>query len=317
MPILPSSYQSIIQNGHIQTMFPSLFRKVKFIDPTQIKIDTPDNDFLQLDIYSSESKKLVIISHGLEGNSRRSYVRGMARLFYDNQFDVIAWNCRTCGTELNQTMALYHSGVSYDLKTVIEYAISSQKYEEIHLIGFSMGGNITLKYLGEESVNLPKLITSAVAISVPIDLAGSCEEMKKSSNKIYMKRFIRKLGVKISRKSVQFPGNFNLDNYDEIQNFKDFDDRYTAPYNGFKSAEDYWARASSLPLLSKITIPTLIINSQNDSFLSPSCYPLEIAEKSKFIYLEMPKTGGHVGFWTLKKTYWSEKRALKFCLKSK
>lgn len=313
MPIILSQYQSFIKNGHLQTILPNLFRKIKFIQPREIEIDTPDGDFLQLDGYDHPSTKLVIISHGLEGNSRRAYMIGMARNFHQNGYNVIAWNCRTCGSKLNKTMKLYHSGVSYDLKTVIEYAISLNQYTEIALVGFSMGGNITLKYLGEEAENTPQLIKSATTISVPVDLAGSCDEMMKLNNIIYMKRFIRKLGAKLKRKAEQFPGQFSFENYDEIKNFKDFDDRYTAPYNGFTSAEDYWARASSLPYLDKITIPTLLIQAANDSFLSPSCYPTEIAKKSDFLFLETPKGGGHVGFWSLKQVYWQEQRALEFC----
>lgn len=313
MPNILSEYKSIISNGHLQTILPNLFRKIKFILPREIEISTPDGDFLQLDSYETTSAKLVIISHGLEGNSRRAYVRGMARNFYNQGYNVLAWNCRTCGSKMNNTMKLYHSGVSYDLKTVIEYAISLNIYTEISLIGFSMGGNITLKYLGEEADRTPTIIKNAVAISVPVDLAGSCDEMMKPKNKIYMKRFISKLGKKLKRKAEQFPGQFTFENYDKIKNFKDFDDRYTAPYNGFSSAEDYWARASSLPYLNKIKIPTLIIQAKNDSFLSSSCYPILIAEESEFLHLEIPNGGGHVGFWSMSQTYWHEERALEFC----
>jgi uncharacterized protein len=313
MPIISSSYRSIIPFGHLQTILPTLLRFVNFIEPTEICIDTPDCDFLQLDVYNRDSKKLVIISHGLEGNSRRAYVRGMARHFYENKYDVIAWNCRTCGSKLNNSMKLYHSGVSYDLKTVVDYAIALEKYDEIVLVGFSMGGNITLKYLGEQGKSISPKIKSAVAISVPVDLTGSCGEMMKPKNKLYMKRFIRKLGHKLARKAEQFPDKISLKNYDSIQNFKDFDDRYTAPLNGFASAEDYWAKVSSLPLLPEICIPTLIINAKNDSFLSPSCYPYSLAERLNFIHLQTPDSGGHVGFWSIKKKYWTEKRAVEFC----
>jgi uncharacterized protein len=313
MPIIPSSYHSILKSGHLHTIFPTIFRFVKFIAPDEICIDTPDGDFLQLDVYKRDSKKLIIISHGLEGNSNRAYVRGMARHFYENNYNVIAWNCRTCGSKLNNTMKLYHSGVSYDLKTVVDYALSLHFYDEISLIGFSMGGNITLKYLGEEAQTISPMIKSAVAISVPVDLTGSCGEMMKPKNKLYMKRFIIKLGKKLALKAEQFPDKISLDNYRSIQNFKDFDDRYTAPLNGFSSAEDYWTKVSSLPLLSKVCIPTLIINAKNDSFLSPTCYPYELAQDSKYIHLETPEQGGHVGFWCFSRGFWTERRALEFC----
>jgi hypothetical protein len=177
-----------------------------------------------------------------------------------------------------------------------------------------MGGNITLKYLGEEADQLPIEIKSAVAISVPVDLASCSAEMAKWSNKIYMSRFIRQLGKKIAIKSKMYPDLMHLDNYHEVKNFKDFDDRYTSKLSGFKDAEDYWAKASSLPYIPKINIPFLLINAKNDSFLGEVSYPYDLATKMPNFYLETPDSGGHCGFMDFKPTLWSEQRAYEFIL---
>ena len=316
MPLITSQYKGLrfLKNGHIQTILPNLFRKINFISPQKVEIDTPDDDFLELDWYKQGSKNLIILSHGLEGNSERTYILGMAKVFYEAGFDALAWNFRSCGSKVNKQLRFYHSGVSDDLNTVIDYVIHNfPDYESITLVGFSMGGNITLKYLGEKGEAVPNKIKCAVVFSVPVDLASSSRRMGKAENKIYMARFIRKLKQKVIAKAPFFPNQLSYDNYHTIKHFKHFDDRYTAPIHGFKNAEDYWEKASSLPLLQYITVPTLIVNAANDSFLGPECFPIEIAKKSDFVYLEIPETGGHVGFYQFKNPYWSEKRALEFC----
>jgi predicted alpha/beta-fold hydrolase len=137
--------------------------------------------------------------------------------------------------------------------------------------------------------------------------------MGKFENKLYMARFIRKLKQKVVAKAPYFPEQLSYDNYHSIKHFKHFDDRYTAPIHGFQNAEDYWEKASSLPLLKYIAVPTLIVNAANDSFLGAECFPIDIAKNSDFVHLEIPESGGHVGFFQFKNPYWSEKRALEFC----
>lgn len=313
MPIIPSTFSSWISNPHLQTILPNVFRKIRLQKPRQEEIYTPDNDFLELDWYDHpQSDRLVILSHGLEGNSRRRYMRGMAKHFYGHGYHVLAWNFRSCGSRMNKALRFYHSGDTDDIRTIIQHALVQGRYQSIYLIGFSMGGNISLKYLGEEGQGLDPRVKAAATFSVPVDLVGSSRVLSKWWNAFYMRRFIRSLRKKIKEKSAFYPDQLDLDRYDDIYSFKGFDNKYTAPLHGFKDAFDYWQRSSSLPYLDKIKVPILIINALNDSFLSPSCFPFELAEGSENIHLETPRTGGHVGFYSTESVYYTEKRALEF-----
>src|SRR6478735_1008201 len=162
MPILPTPiYRSSpwLFNGHMQTIFPSIFRKVKFDYHLRERLELPDGDFVDLDwsFVTPERKKLVIITHGLEGDSRRHYVLGMAKIFTQNGFDALGWNCRSCSGEMNRLPRFYHHGDALDLKAVVDYAVS-KKYTTIALVGFSMGGSMTLTYLGQFASSLPDAV---------------------------------------------------------------------------------------------------------------------------------------------------------------
>ena len=317
MPVLhKSDYKSplFLSNGHLQTIYPSLFRKLIPPDYRRGRIATTDDDFIDLDWSVTGSKNLAIISHGLEGSTGRAYVVGMVNALNKAGVDALAWNFRSCSGEPNLKFKIYHNGDTEDLHTVIKYALKERNYENVALIGFSMGGNITLSYLGTNSAGVDSNISCAVVFSVPCDLKGSSAKLASPQNKIYMKRFLRMLYKKVKQKEAQYPGLISSANYNEIRNFYDFDNRYTAPIHGFRDADDYWLQCSSARHLENIRIPVLIVNAANDPFLSESCYPVAIAEKSKEIYLEIPASGGHVGFiqFNKQKIYWSEKRALEF-----
>jgi len=311
MAIIESSYLLPFGfwNKHVQTIYPSVFRKIKTDIYTRERIETPDKDFLILDLIKSDSKKCVILSHGLEGSSHSAYVTGMARHFAQFGFGVCAWNYRGCGGEINKNLLMYHSGFTEDLNTVIEY--TSQHYDEIYLIGFSVGGNISLKYLGE-STTVNAVVKGCIAFSVPVSLNGCSENLDKKSNVLYRKRFLRKLKEKMKAKKAQFPDGKISVNNENISTLKDFDNRYTAPLFGFKNADDYYQKCSSKQFIQSINLPTLIINAKNDPFLPPNCYPIEECTEHKFVDLELPEQGGHVGFIQRGGLYWSEKRAMTF-----
>ncbi len=316
MPLLHNSdYQApfLLQNRHMLTIYPSLFRSIKPAEYRRQRIATPDADFLDLDFSEQGNKSIVVILHGLEGNATRKYVLGMVHIFNGAGFDTVSMNFRGCSGEPNKNLRFYHSGETGDLHTVIQYLVSLEKYTAIHLVGFSLGGNVTLKYLGEQGAALDSRVKSAVAISVPCDLKSGSGELEKKHNIIYMQRFIRDLGEKLRLKEQQFPGSISLDHYANIRSFRQFDDRYTAPMHGFKDALTYWEQCSSLPLLRYIRIPVLVINAKDDPFLGKECYPYEIAAESAYLFLETPHQGGHVGFVKFgEEFYWSEKRALAF-----
>ena len=301
-------------NNHLETIYPSIFRKVELQAYTRERIDTPDGDFLDLDWLKQSSKKLVIISHGLEGNTSRAYMKGMAKLCFQHHFDVLTWNYRGCSEELNRKLHFYHSGATYDLDTVIHHAVNQNHYSEIILIGFSLGGNLTLKYLGEKR-DRPKELKKAITFSVPLDLGSSCKKISEPSNWIYSKRFIKSLEKKVVAKSKLIP-ELDVKPLSKIKTLEEFDDAYTGPIHGFRDARDYYEKNSALQFLTHIAVPTLVVNAQNDPFLSKECYPIELVKNHSFVRLETPKHGGHVGFAQFNKNgvYWSEQRAINFLL---
>ncbi len=274
------------------------------------RLETADGDFLDLDWLCQGSNKLVIISHGLEGNSSRAYMKGMAHAFHVNKFDVLTWNFRGCSEEMNRRLRFYHSGATDDLDWIVRHAIQ-KNYTEINLIGFSLGGNLTLKYLGERETS-PKL-NKAVVFSVPLDLYASCLKISKPSNWVYANRFLKSLKGKVIQKSLMIPG-LDTKGIEKIRSLLQFDDRYTAPLHGFHGAMDYYEKCSSINFLDSIAVPTLLVNAQNDPFLSDECYPASRLKNHAFIEFESPMYGGHVGFAQFDKNglYWSEERALSF-----
>lgn len=299
-------------NGHFETIYPPLFRKISIpVTANKITINTPDNDYFELNYYDKNSIKTLIISHGLEGNNERPYVIGMAKLFFLNGWNVIAWNYRGCNGKVNNSIKSYHSGFTEDLEEVIKYA-NKPDVKTISLVGFSLGGNLTLKYLGDAN-KVNNKIKCAVTFSVPLDLHNGCLEITKSRNFIYSRRFLKTLKKKVREKAYKFP-EIQIQQLSRIQDLKTFDDYFTAPLHGFKDALEYYHSCSSINVLDKIQIPTLIVNALNDPFLSQECYPFKALKFHEFVHLETPARGGHVGFCSFNGSefYWSEIRAYEF-----
>jgi hypothetical protein len=315
MPVVKKSNYTrnqLLFNGHLQTIYPAICRKKDNLPFEKERIETPDGDFLDLDWLKRDSKSLVIISHGLEGNSQRPYMTGMAKVFFESGHDVLNWNFRSCGDTMNLNPVFYHSGATYDLDLIVSHA--SELYPSIYLVGFSLGGNLTLKYLGEPFWESKKNVKKAIAISVPLDLGGSCNKIDKPGNKLYALNFLYSLKQKIRQKAKAFPDLITTKKLSGINSIRGFDNAYTAPLHGFVDAEDYYHKCSSIHYLSGINLPTLILNAQNDPFLSNSCFPVDKGKYSKNLYLEFPKHGGHVGFSPRsgQERFWSETRALEF-----
>jgi len=314
MPLIQSTYNSPVYlfNGHLQTIVPAIICSIGKKIYTRERIETSDGDFLDLDWIRKGNKKLALISHGLQGNTYAPYNLRMAKHLSENNWDTLSWNYRGCGDELNRKKYFYHSGFTGDLNEVLHHAISKNLYDEIILIGFSIGGNITLKYLGEQSAAISNKVKKAIVFSVPVDLKSSSTQLSKFSNIIYMKRFLKSFKKIFEEKEKLFPGTFDLKNYSNIKNFHQFDSIYTATLYGFKDVDDYYNRASSKPYLTKIKIPTLIVNALNDPFLSSACFPYEAIEQNELLFLETPSQGGHVGFPEWFSRTWCAKRVLQF-----
>lgn len=298
-------------NSHVETIYPSLIRKVELQPYQRERITTADTDFLDLDWLKQGSPDLIMISHGLEGNTQRAYIKGMARVGYQHGYDVLTWNYRGCSEEMNKALRFYHSGATDDLATVIDHA-HSLGYKKIFLVGFSLGGNLTLKYLGEKR-SRPESIKKSVTFSVPLDLHTSCEKISKPSNWIYSQRFLKSLRKKVIDKSRIMSG-LDVRGLEKVKTLREFDDHFTGPIHGFKNALDYYHQCSAIRFIQDISIPSLIISAANDPFLSPECYPHQLVKQHSSVLFESPRYGGHVGFTQFSKNglYWSEQRAIDF-----
>lgn len=305
----------LFRNPHVQTIFPVFFRYVHTIAYERERINTPDKDFLDLDWSRHGHKSLVVLCHGMEGNSEAKYIRAMIRHLKQHGYDAVVYNLRGCSGTPNRLLRAYHSGETGDLDLVLRHIRAHYHYEDISLIGYSLGGNIILKYAGEQGYALQGFVSSIAAISVPCDLESCADKMNKWYNIIYLKRFLQNFYQKLKIKNEQFPGQFNMEALKRMRTFYDLDTYYTAPVHGFASAQEYWQKSSSKPFLSQIRVPTLLVNACDDTFLSDQCYPeQEITRENPYLKLLMPHYGGHVGFVQFNKAglYWHEARISDF-----
>ena len=318
MPILPSTYQAkgLFKSGHFSTIYSAKLRPIATLEQKRKRLELVDGDFIDVDwsYHISEEKqsnKLVILLHGLEGNAQRSYIKGQGRALAENGWDIAAINHRGCSGEDNRLYLSYNSGRTDDLSEFINHAIAFYGYEEISIVGFSLGGNVLLKYLGERD-RLPPQVKSGVAISTPLHLRGALEQLIQWENFVYSKTFINDLRRKYKRKMSNFPEAMNTEELKKIGSLLDFDNLYTAKAHGFKDAFDYYEKSSSIHVLENIKVPVLILNAENDSFLCPESYPFELIKNLDTVFLEVPRHGGHVGFHESNSIYYSERRVIEF-----
>lgn len=314
MPIIKSTYEPtfLFRNYHISTVYSAIIRRVEVAQQRE-RMELQDGDFLDLDwsFSTGETSRLLVVIHGLEGSAKRPYVTGLAKYFTKHGWDVAAVNLRGCSGELNRQFRSYHAGATDDLQEVVEHILKKEKYKTIAFNGFSLGGNLMLKYLGENR-EFPKQLKAAVMVSVPCDLESSLKQLQKKKNLIYAKRFLHKLRSHLLLRAKQFPEQISEEEIAACDSLFDIDNLYTSRAHDFENAIDYYEKNSSLQFLKNIKIPTLLINAKNDGFLSPDCYPIEIARKSKNLFLEIPEYGGHVGFIQNKPVTYNEEKALKF-----
>ncbi|MEL6558184.1 MAG: alpha/beta fold hydrolase [Bacteroidota bacterium] len=316
MPVIHSnSYRPplFLRGKHLETIYPALFRSVTGLPDCKRKVHLlSDGDSLTYDHYRNNQQKVVIISHGLEGNSRKPYVLGMAKKMLSNGFDVIAWNFRSCDGKMNNTSRFYHSGATDDLNEIVN--IASEQYEKIYLTGFSLGANLTLKYAGEALSYQHQKIERIAAICTPLNLKAGSVNIGKKSNVLYEKRFLKSLKNKVIAKARLMPDQINTGNLSKVKTLYDFDNYFTAPIHGFKDAEDYYHQCSSIRFVNRIKVETLVLNALNDPMLPQETFDSSVFNSLNSVTLELTESGGHCGFPGSDKEghYWSEKRVLKF-----
>ncbi len=314
MPVVASSFRPPrwLRNAHLQTILPVFWRRHFRLPGQGERLELPDGDFLELDWVRRGHRRLAILSHGLEGSFDAGYIRGMASALVGAGWDALAWTFRGCGPEPNRLLRFYHSGETGDLDQIIRHAV--RRYDRIALVGFSLGGNLTLKYMGEKPPH--PAVVGAAAISAPVDLAASAGVLdRRWSNRLYLRRFLTTLIAKVEAKAGRFPTELDLTGIRRIRSFQEFDDRYTARLHGFRDARDYWTRSSARQFLPRITVPSLLINARDDPFLPSACFPVTEAAANPRFFLDAPAHGGHVGFLDFSRRdsrTWAERRVVDF-----
>lgn len=301
----------LFKNRHISTIYPNLFRKID-LKYTRERIFTEDNDFLDIDWVKNGNEKLIILCHGLAGNSKSKYILGTGKYFSDRGWDILAMNYRGCSGEMNKNIFFYSMGQIKDLETILN---KCYKYKKIVLIGFSLGAVLILNYLGK-NMKYPDNLISAIAVAPPCDVYGSSIQLENSSNFIYKNYFLKKLKKKINEKLKIFPEMNNLINVKKLLKIKslvEFDEHFTAKIYGYKDAKEYYEDVKPLKYLNSISVPTLILMAKDDPIMSESCFPKVEDIDNKYINLDITKYGGHVGYGSIfSNEYWLEKRIYNF-----
>lgn len=299
------------KNKHFSTIYAAKVKRFSSPNYQREKLELQDGDFLIVDYKIQNNNRAVVLCHGLEGNSQRTYINSCSDYFLKQDFSVFAWNNRSCGGEMNRLPRLYHHATIEDLEAVIQFTFTKD-IQELYLIGFSMGGAQVLNYLGRIS-NLSPKVKAGVAVSVPIEIKASADSLKKGFNQVYMKNFVFDLTKKLKIKAQQFPDLMEWENIKKVKNFDSLDDNFTAPLHGFTDRNDYYYKVSPARSIEKINRPVLIINSLDDPFLGEGCFPMEMASKNDFLHLETPKYGGHCAYPVMNSVYsYAEIRAYEF-----
>ena len=317
MPVIPSTYKpkGPFKNSHFNTIFAAKIRRVYGVKQKRERLVLIDEDFIDIDwSFPQNTKgnsKIVLLFHGLEGTAKRTYMLGTIKQLLDNGYHCAAVNLRSCSGEINSKLRSYHSGASEDVAEIISHINTKYNDSSLYLCGFSLGGNLILKYLGEERER-PSNLAAAVAISTPVDLYDSLGALEKPGNWVYRWSFLKDLKAKYKMKLSHYPEHLTLDNYKKIRSLRLFDEYYTAPAHGFTDALDYYTKSSSRQFLKNIKLPVLLLNAKDDSFLNEKCYPIDLSANHEYLHLEMPERGGHVGFISGKGITYNEKRTVEF-----
>lgn len=303
-----------LRNPHLQTIWP-LFRSFpKDLAFVPERLELADGDFLDLVWLGSGKKPIVLILHGFEGSLDSHYAKSILQVIQANGWRGVLMHFRGCSGEPNRLLRNYHSGETGDLETVVRTLIARESTVPFAAIGFSLGGNVLLKWLGETGKQNP--LKAAIAISVPFELEKAVKHIHQGFSKIYEKHLLRSVISRLSIKYQSQRNDFSLPS--EIASLEDFDNKVTAPLHGFKNAKDYYDQSSSRPFLKKIATPTLLLQAKDDPFMPHEVIP-DKRELSSFVQLELTTHGGHVGFiqgkfpWKLE--YWLEKKIPAFLRK--
>jgi predicted alpha/beta-fold hydrolase len=302
---------------HAQTLWASLCRRAPRPHFSRQRLELPDGDFLDLDWGpgAPPGVPLVLLLHGLEGSARSPYVRALVHRLHRARFQALVMHFRGCGGQVNRLQHTYHSGDTVDLDRIVRWLRAHWPRRSIGVVGFSLGGNVLLKWLGEQGEDAP--VDAAAAVCVPLRLEICADRMERGLSRLYLWRLTRALKAKVRAKYRRRPGPLDLGAVARTRGFRDFDEIVTARLHGFTGADDYYRRASSIAVLRGIRRRTLLLQARDDPFMTPDVLPRR-DEMADAVLLETPEHGGHVGFvggcgpLGLTPRYWLDERLLAF-----
>lgn len=320
MPVLENStYRAplFLRDRHAQTILAS-FRPAPRVAWRREQIETPDGDFLELDwLPERDGAPLAVLTCGMESTSQSAYIRSTADVLHRAGLNVLAWNFRGCGGLPNRKVHFYHGAFTADLDAVVRHAIA-RGHGDIRLAGFSLGGGLTLNYLGREPGAVPTQVSRAISFSAPTDVTDCAQQLHRFPNTIYAQHFLRGFREKIRAKMTVMPEHISDEGYEKLRTLEDYDARYTVQHFGFGSVEKMYRFVSSRPHIANIRVPTLIVAALDDPFIGPDAFPVAEARANPNVTLETPAHGGHLGFLTsfaqlfAARPGWMERRVAEF-----
>jgi hypothetical protein len=320
MTALPHPYRPAwwAPGPHAQTLAGKLLRRPPPIELVRERWETPDRDFVDLDRTRDDTGEgpLVLVLHGLEGSARRGYCLEAYRTLLARGAAAVGLNFRSCSGEPNLRPRTYHSGETGDAAWVLERLRRLHPGRPLGALGFSLGGNVLLKLLGERDDGGEGLLDAAVAISVPYDLGAGADYLDRGPmRRLYTRYFLRSLIAKAQDKAHLLADRFDLEALARARNLRTFDDLLTAPLHGFDSAEHYYRSSSAGRFLAGVRVPTLLLHSADDPFLPPHALPLDAMSSNPHLHIVLTAQGGHVGFVAgppRRPRFWAEASAARF-----
>jgi predicted alpha/beta-fold hydrolase len=298
VPAGPYVAPAWLPGGHLQTIVPARFVPLPDVGYRRERWDAPDGDFVDLDFALPEpvgdAAPIVVLFHGLEGDSRSHYARSVMRAFADRGWRSLVAHFRGCSGEMNRLPRAYHSGDSEEGDWILRRAHARWPQARLHAVGISLGGNMLAKWLGERQEDA-RFVTAAASVGAPLDLAAGGAALARGFNRVYTTMFLATLRPKALAKVQRFPGIADAGRLRASRNLYEFDNAYTAPVHGFRDTDDYWRRASGKPWLGGVRVPHLVLNARNDPFVPAASLPAP-REVARDVQLEQPAGGGHIGF---------------------
>ena len=307
-----------LANPHAQTIAARLIRARFQAAYSRTRVATPDGDFIDLDVAGPTDSRgpVCLILHGLEGCSSSGYVLSASRALGRRGISSVAMNFRSCSGEPNRAAHSYHAGKTDDIQLALEWLARRFPEAGRGVLGFSLGGNALLKYLGEAGEGAFPQVDAAVTVSAPFDLASSARVMESGASRIYARHFLRSMRRKVREKAERFPDAFDLAAVDRARTLRAFDEAVTAPIHGFADADDYYDTCSSRRFLDAIRLPTALIQSRDDPLVPPDTIPWDALDRNRTLRAVVTERGGHVGFLTRgvgpAPSLWAEAQAARF-----